>query len=85
MHVLANVFLPGQVNFCTLMPMRSIPFKVVCLLGMNDGLYPRTVAPEGFDLMNGRTRAGDRSSRDDDRYLFLKPYYQLNSTCTLVM
>lgn len=65
-------FLAGQVNFCTLMPMRSIPFKVVCLLGMNDGLYPRSVAPEGFDLINGRTRHGDRSRRDDDRYLFLE-------------
>ncbi len=65
-------FLVGQVNFCTLMPMRSIPFRVVCLLGMNDGVYPRTVAPVGFDLMVGRTRAGDRSRRDDDRYLFLE-------------
>ena len=34
----------GPINFCTLMPMRSIPFKVVCLLGMNDGVYPRTGA-----------------------------------------
>ncbi|WP_407331234.1 exodeoxyribonuclease V subunit gamma [Enterovibrio sp. 27052020O] len=65
-------FLAGQVNFCTLMPMRSIPFNVVCLLGMNDGDYPRTIAPVGFDLMAGRTRAGDRSRRDDDRYLFLE-------------
>lgn len=65
-------FLAGQVNFCTLMPMRSIPFQVVCLLGMNDGDYPRTIAPVGFDLMAGRTRAGDRSRRDDDRYLFLE-------------
>ncbi|PSU54615.1 exodeoxyribonuclease V subunit gamma, partial [Photobacterium aphoticum] len=65
-------FLAGQVNFCTLMPMRSIPFRVVCLLGMNDGAYPRNIAPEGFDLMNGRPRAGDRSRRDDDRYLFLE-------------
>ncbi|WP_027251633.1 exodeoxyribonuclease V subunit gamma [Photobacterium halotolerans] len=65
-------FLAGQINFCTLMPMRSIPFKVVCLLGMNDGVYPRTIAPEGFDLMVGRQRAGDRSRRDDDRYLFLE-------------
>lgn len=39
-------------NICTLMPMRSIPFKVVCLLGMNDGVYPRTLAPLGFDLMS---------------------------------
>ncbi|RTZ15285.1 exodeoxyribonuclease V subunit gamma [Vibrio aquaticus] len=65
-------FLAGQVNFCTLMPMRSIPFRAVCLLGMNDGVYPRSVPPEGFDLMNGRTKPGDRSRRDDDRYLFLE-------------
>ncbi|USD64721.1 exodeoxyribonuclease V subunit gamma [Vibrio sp. SCSIO 43136] len=65
-------FLAGQVNFCTLMPMRSIPFNLVCLLGMNDDAYPRSVPPEGFDLMVGRTRAGDRSRRDDDRYLFLE-------------
>ncbi|PML97061.1 exodeoxyribonuclease V subunit gamma [Vibrio breoganii] len=65
-------FLAGQVNFCTLMPMRSIPFGVVCLLGMNDGVYPRTVAQEGFDLMTVKSRIGDRSRRDDDRYLFLE-------------
>ncbi|AYV20739.1 exodeoxyribonuclease V subunit gamma [Vibrio mediterranei] len=65
-------FLAGQVNFCTLMPMRSIPFKAVCLLGMNDGVYPRSVPPESFDLMTGRTKPGDRSRRDDDRYLFLE-------------
>ncbi|MFV0576172.1 MAG: exodeoxyribonuclease V subunit gamma [Vibrio sp.] len=65
-------FLAGQVNFCTLMPMRSIPFKAVCLLGMNDGLYPRTVPADGFDLIQTRTRQGDRSRRDDDRYLFLE-------------
>ncbi|MFA0519883.1 exonuclease V subunit gamma, partial [Vibrio sp. 10N.222.55.E8] len=65
-------FLAGQVNFCTLMPMRSIPFKTVCLLGMNDGVYPRSMPPEGFDLINGRSRPGDRSRRDDDRYLFLE-------------
>ncbi|MGU5582240.1 exodeoxyribonuclease V subunit gamma [Aeromonas hydrophila] len=65
-------FLAGQVNFCTLMPMRSIPFKQVCLLGMNDGVYPRTLPPMGFDLMAVAGRRGDRSRRDDDRYLFLE-------------
>ncbi|GAK85599.1 exodeoxyribonuclease V gamma chain [Vibrio ponticus] len=73
-------FLAGQVNFCTLMPMRSIPFKTVCLLGMNDGVYPRSMPPEGFDLMNGRTRAGDRSRRDDDRYLFLEAILSAQQT-----
>lgn len=65
-------FLTGPINFCTLMPMRSIPFKVVCLLGMNDGVYPRTLPPLGFDLMARQVRKGDRSRRDDDRYLFLE-------------
>ncbi|KYN87358.1 exonuclease V subunit gamma [Vibrio cidicii] len=73
-------FLAGQVNFCTLMPMRSIPFRTVCLLGMNDGVYPRTVPPEGFDLMNGRARPGDRSRRDDDRYLFLEALLSAQQT-----
>ena len=65
-------FLAGRVNFCTLMPMRSIPFKVVGLLGMNDGVYPRAVPPLGFDLMAEAPRRGDRSRREDDRYLFLE-------------
>ncbi|MEP4891847.1 MAG: exodeoxyribonuclease V subunit gamma [Aliiglaciecola sp.] len=66
-------FLAGKVNFCTLMPMRSIPFKLVCLLGMNDQDYPRQSVPIGFDLMREtQTRKGDRSRRMDDRYLFLE-------------
>ncbi|TKI05928.1 exodeoxyribonuclease V subunit gamma [Martelella alba] len=65
-------FLAGAINFCTLMPMRSIPFKIVCLLGMNDGVYPRVLPPMGFDLMTQQPRRGDRSRRDDDRYLFLE-------------
>lgn len=65
-------FLAGSVNFCTLMPMRSIPFRIICLLGMNDGAYPRTLSPLGFDLMSKKPAKGDRSRRDDDRYLFLE-------------
>ncbi|WP_081741443.1 exodeoxyribonuclease V subunit gamma [Tolumonas lignilytica] len=65
-------FLAGRVNFCTLMPMRAIPFRLVCLLGMNDGVYPRSMPPLGFDLMADQPRKGDRSRREDDRYLFLE-------------
>ncbi|MCL2914869.1 exodeoxyribonuclease V subunit gamma [Shewanella corallii] len=66
-------YLAGSVNFCTLMPMRSIPFQLVCLLGMNDGVYPRVQYPVGFDLMaHHGARKGDRSRRMDDRYLFLE-------------
>ncbi len=69
---LSQRFLAGAVNIATLMPMRAIPFRRVCLLGMNDGDYPRVQPPMDFDLMVGRYRPGDRSRREDDRYLFLE-------------
>ena len=65
-------FLAGTINFATLMPMRAIPFRHICLLGMNDGDYPRQVPAVDFDLMRHDYRAGDRSRREDDRYLFLE-------------
>lgn len=67
-------FRAGGVTFCTLMPMRAIPFQAVCLLGMNDGDYPRRSPRADFDLMGlpGMTRPGDRSRRDDDRQLMLE-------------
>jgi exodeoxyribonuclease V gamma subunit len=67
-------FRAGGITFCTLMPMRAIPFEVVCLLGMNDGDYPRRGMRSDFDLMGlpGTSRPGDRSRRDDDRQLMLE-------------
>lgn len=65
-------FLTGGVTFCSMLPMRSIPFKVICLLGMNDGLYPRSGKRISFDLMALAPKPGDRSKRYDDRYLFLE-------------
>ena len=67
-------FRAGGVTFCTLMPMRAIPFEVVCLLGMNDGDYPRRGSRSDFDLMGlpGNSRPGDRSRREDDRQLMLE-------------
>ena len=67
-------FRAGGVTFCTLMPMRAIPFQAVCLLGMNDGDYPRRSPRADFDLMGlpGMARPGDRSRRDDDRQLMLE-------------
>ncbi len=67
-----RAFLTGGVTFCALVPMRSVPFRVVCLLGMNDADFPRTQRPLGFDLVAQKPRPGDRSTRDDDRYLFLE-------------
>ncbi|MEJ2402731.1 MAG: exodeoxyribonuclease V subunit gamma [Candidatus Thiodiazotropha sp.] len=66
-------FLGGGVNLCALAPMRSLPFRVVVLLGLNDGVFPRSSENLGFDLMQqDGFRFGDRSRRVDDRYLFLE-------------
>jgi len=65
-------FLSRGVTFCSLLPMRSIPFRVICLLGLNNGDYPRRPLVPGFDLMARHHRPGDRSRRNDDRYLFLE-------------
>lgn len=65
-------FMGGGITFCSLLPMRAVPFKVICLLGMNDGDFPRSPARYNFDLMAYEFKKGDRSSRFDDRYLFLE-------------
>jgi exodeoxyribonuclease V gamma subunit len=71
---LRSRFLAGGVTFCTLMPMRAIPFQGVCLLGMNEGDYPRRGVRSDFDLLAapGQRRPGDRARRDDDRMLMLE-------------
>jgi exodeoxyribonuclease V gamma subunit len=65
-------FLTGRVTFGALKPMRSIPFKVICLVGLNDTAFPRSDNRLGFDLMAQAPRLGDQSKREDDRYLFLE-------------
>ncbi|MBB5015537.1 exodeoxyribonuclease V subunit gamma [Rehaibacterium terrae] len=71
-------FLSGGVTFCRMVPMRLIPFRVICLLGMNDGDYPRREPPAALNRLvaaldaPGQRRPGDRSVREDDRFLFLQ-------------
>ncbi|MFH0922418.1 MAG: exodeoxyribonuclease V subunit gamma [Fibrobacterota bacterium] len=67
-------FLSQGVTFCSLLPMRSVPFKIIAMLGMNLQDYPRENPRLGFDLMArpGQRRRNDRSRRMDDRYIFLE-------------
>jgi exodeoxyribonuclease V gamma subunit len=65
-------FFQGGVTFCALKPVRSIPARVVCLLGINDQVSPHRPQPAQFDLMARATRPGDPSARQDDRYSFLE-------------
>ncbi|MGB4072152.1 exodeoxyribonuclease V subunit gamma [Pseudomonas sp.] len=68
----ASGFLTGAVTFCTMVPMRSLPFRLVCLLGLDDGALPRRTPAAGFDLISQKPRRGDRARRLDDRYLLLE-------------
>jgi exodeoxyribonuclease V gamma subunit len=72
LEIPGRAFLSGGVTFCAMVPMRSLPFEIVCMIGMNDRAFPRTRRPLGFDLLANDFRKGDRSRRDDDRYLFLE-------------
>ncbi len=65
-------FISGGVTFCAMLPMRSIPFKVICLVGMNTDAFPRETKTLEFDLMTKHPRVGDRNRKNDDKYLFLE-------------
>ncbi|MDY6970910.1 MAG: exodeoxyribonuclease V subunit gamma [Thermodesulfobacteriota bacterium] len=65
-------FMTGGITFCAMLPMRSVPFEIICLVGMNNDAYPRQSKPLGFDLVAKNPQPGDRSRRNDDRYLFLE-------------
>ncbi len=67
-------YLKDKVNFCSLVPMRAVPFKHVFILGLNDLDFPRSERSPGFNLMSlpRSYQKGDRSVSLDDRYLFLE-------------
>lgn len=65
-------FLSGKLMFCSMLPMRTIPFKIICLLGMNAGAFPQVTTARSFDLLSQEYRPGDRSVREDHRYQFLE-------------
>lgn len=65
-------FLNGKVTFSSMIPMRSIPFKVVAILGLDRDKFPRKTDKFGFDLMQAKRRKSDRNVRDNDKYLFLE-------------
>jgi len=64
-------FRTGHLTICTLVPMRSVPHRVVCLLGLDDAVFPRKAPRDGDDLMLDEPRVGDRDPRSEDRQLLL--------------
>jgi exodeoxyribonuclease V gamma subunit len=64
-------FRTGHLTICTLVPMRSIPHRVVCLLGLDDGAFPRKAPRDGDDLMLADPHVGERDPRFEDRQMLL--------------
>jgi exodeoxyribonuclease V gamma subunit len=64
-------FCTGHLTVCTLVPMRSVPHRVVCLLGLDDGSFPRHFERDGDDLTARDQRVGDHDVRSEDRQLLL--------------
>ena len=65
-------FFNGSVQFATLLPLRGLPFKRVCMIGMNDGDFPKQINIKDFDLLPKGHRVGDRAHREDDQLMFLQ-------------
>jgi exodeoxyribonuclease V gamma subunit len=64
-------FRTGHLTICTLVPMRSVPHRVVCLLGLDDGVFPRKSPRDGDDLLLDDPWIGDRDPRTEDRQMLL--------------
>lgn len=67
-----NRFFSGGVSICGMRPMRSLPFKMICVVGMNDAAFPRREQAQSFDGMAAQWRPGDPRKADEDRYLLLE-------------
>ncbi|WP_405059178.1 exodeoxyribonuclease V subunit gamma [Kribbella sp. NBC_01505] len=64
-------FRTGTLTICTMVPMRSVPHRVVCLLGLDDGVFPRFGLADGDDLLARTPITGERDVRSEDRQLLL--------------
>lgn len=62
----------GGITFSEMVPVRNIPHRMIAMIGMNDGAFPRSRPVVEFDLMQRYPKAGDRSKREDDRLLMLE-------------
>ncbi len=76
-------FRTGTLTVCTMVPMRSVPHRVVCLLGLDDGVFPRQGSVDGDDVLGRHPMTGERDARSEDRQLLLDAI--LAATQTLVV
>lgn len=76
-------FRTGTLTVCTMVPMRSVPHRVVCLLGLDDGVFPRVHLPDGDDVLARRPMTGERDIRSEDRQLLLDAVCEAGETLVI--
>jgi exodeoxyribonuclease V gamma subunit len=76
-------FRTGTLTICTMTPMRSVPHRVVCLLGVDDGVFPRAGAVDGDDVLVRTPLTGERDPRSEDRQLMLDAIVAAQQTLVL--
>ncbi|MVA76133.1 exodeoxyribonuclease V subunit gamma [Auraticoccus sp. F435] len=77
-------FRTGSLTMCTMSPMRSVPHRVVCLLGLDDGVFPRRGAVDGDDVLARAPMVGDRDRLSEDRQLLLDAVMAARETLVVV-
>lgn len=76
-------FRTGALTVCTMVPMRSVPHRVVALVGLDDGVFPRSPVPDGDDALARRPVTGDRDARSEDRQLLLDAVMSARQTLVI--
>lgn len=76
-------FRTGTLTVCTMVPMRSVPHRVVCLVGLDDGVFPRSSTPDGDDALARRPVTGERDLRSEDRQLLLDALMSARDTLVI--
>ena len=64
-------FRTGELTVCTMVPMRSVPHRVVVLLGLDDDVFPRGLGIDGDNVLARNPLVGERDIRSEDRQLLL--------------
>ncbi|MDX6324343.1 MAG: exodeoxyribonuclease gamma subunit, partial [Nocardioidaceae bacterium] len=76
-------FRTGNLTVCTMVPMRSVPHRVVCLVGLDDGVFPRSTVADGDDVLQRDPVTGERDLRSEDRQLLLDAVLAVRETLVM--
>jgi hypothetical protein len=65
-------FLTGGVTISALQPLLPVPFRIIYILGLGEGLFPGLGTLPTYDLRSRERCGGDTRPAETNRYLFLQ-------------